>query len=309
MPSPTGNVVWMDGIHVLWDQATTHVLDYVLHYGCGVFEGIRSYETHNKKNAAIFRADDHIKRLYHSASVLDMEIPFHPNEIKEAMISTIAKNHLKDSYIRPLVWMGKGEMGLHAKENQVRTLIAAWNWGKYLGEKPGVRVTISSVVRNHPKSFPPGAKICGSYVNSRLASIEAKRRGFDEALMLDDRGYVSEGPGENVFFVKGSMLITPAPYNILEGITRQSIMDLGAELSFPTVIKEIKPDELKDMDEAFFVGTAAEVTPILEIDKIKFGDGKPGKITTKIQDIYYKTVRGFNPDKEHWLTYIYPREL
>ncbi len=304
MPLEKNEYIWFNGAFVPWDEAKTHVLDHGLHYGSGVFEGIRAYKTIDD-NSAIFRLKAHVERLFRSAKTLDMRIPYSEEKIEEAIVETVRKNELKDAYIRPLVWFGYGELGLHALDIPVNVIVAAWKWGKYLGEE-GVRTKISTWIRNNPNSFPNEAKITGGYANSILATKEARTAGYDEAIMLDFRGFLSEGPGENLFMVKNDQLLTP-PTNasLLPGITRDTVMLLARDLGYDVMEIDINRSALYNADEAFFSGTAAEVAPIYEVDNRKVGNGKTGPITKRIQDEFFAVVKGEKLRYKHWLTYVY----
>ena len=295
----------MDGKLVKWDNATVHILTHSLHYGLGVFEGIRSYKT--KKGSAIFRLDEHVERLFNSAHIFLLKIPYSKEEIKRAIIETIRVNKIKECYIRPLVYIGYGAMGLYPKGNPVNVSIAVWSWGSYLGEKglkEGIRVKTSSFIRNHVNSNMSRAKVCGYYVNSQLAKKEAISAGYDEALLLDTEGYVSEGSGENIFIVRGGVLKTTPLTSILEGITRDSIIEIAANEGIEVEEERFTRDELYIADEAFFTGTAAEVTPIREADGRIIGKGKPGKVTRRLQSIFFDIVKGNNKNYESWLTRV-----
>lgn len=298
--------VWMNGKFLRWEDAKIHVLTHTLHYGSGVFEGIRCYKT--VKGPAVFRLEDHIKRLYHSAKQCLIEIPYSQEELCNAILKLIKLNNLDECYIRPIAFRGYGEMGLNPLKNPVEVAIAVWPWGAYLGEeslRKGVKARISSYRRFPPNVLPSNVKATGMYLNSIFAKVEALKSGYDEAIMLDVRGYVSEGPGENVFIVKDSVLLTPPEHaSILVGITRDSIIKIAKNLEYGVREEDITKEMLYDADEVFFTGTATEVVPICEIDGKKIGDGKPGKITLKIQSEYLKAVRGENPEYEDWLTYV-----
>jgi len=297
--------IWMDGKLVDWDNANVHVMTHTLHYGLGVFEGIRCYET--PKGPAVFRLDEHVDRLFASAHIFLLEIPYSKDEIKEAILKTIKVNKMKSCYIRPLVYIGYGAMGLYPKENPVRVSIAVWSWGTYLGEKgleEGIRIKTSSFIRNHVNANMTRGKVCGYYVNSQLAKKEAISCGYDEALLLDTEGYVSEGSGENVFIVRGGVLKTTPLTSILEGITRNSIIKIAEDAGLTTIEERFTRDELYIADEAFFTGTAAEVTPIRESDGRAVGEGKPGKITKKLQSIFFDIVKGENKKYKAWLTKV-----
>jgi len=304
MPIEKSEYIWFNGTFVSWDEAKTHVLDHGLHYGSGVFEGIRAYETKDG-NSAIFRLKEHVERMFRSARVLGMMIPYSEEKVREAIAETIRKNGLKDAYIRPLVWYGYGELGVHARNLTVNVVVAVWRWGKYLG-KEGVRTKISTWIRNNPNSFPNEAKITGSYVNATLATNEARIMGYDEAIMLDYRGFVSEGPGENLFIVENGRLLTPPiSASILPGITRDTVMVLARDLRHEIKEIDINRNKLYNADEAFFTGTAAEVIPIYEVDDRKIGNGKTGPITKRIQEEFFAVVRGERRQYKHWLTYVY----
>jgi len=302
---PKTDKIWMDGKLVDWDNATVHVMTHTLHYGLGVFEGIRCYET--PKGPAVFRLDEHVDRLFASAHIFLIEIPFSKDEIREAILKTIKVNRMKSCYIRPLVYIGYGAMGLYPKENPVRVSIAVWSWGTYLGEKgleEGIRIRTSSFIRNHVNANMTRGKVCGYYVNSQLAKKEAISCGYDEALLLDTEGYVSEGSGENIFIVRNGVLKTTPLTSILEGITRNSIIKIAEDAGIRTLEERFTRDELYIADEAFFTGTAAEVTPIRESDGRAVGEGKPGKITKKLQSIFFDIVKGENKKYKAWLTKV-----
>jgi branched-chain amino acid aminotransferase len=297
--------IWMDGKFVDWDKANIHVLTHSLHYGLGVFEGIRCYET--DKGPAIFRLDEHIDRLFNSAHIFLMDIPFSRSEIKDAIIGTVKVNGMKECYIRPLVYIGYGAMGLYPKENPVNVSIAVWPWGAYLGDTgltDGIRVKTSSFIRNHVNANMTRGKVCGYYVNSQLAKKEAVLCGYDEAILLDTEGYVSEGSGENVFIARSGLLKTTPLTSILEGITRNSIITVAQDERIRTIEERFTRDELYIADEAFFTGTAAEVTPIRESDGRIIGNGKPGAMTRKLQSIFFDVVKGKNKKYKSWLTRV-----
>ncbi len=295
----------MDGKFVDWDKASVHVLTHSLHYGLGVFEGIRCYET--RKGPAIFMLDEHVDRLFDSAHIFLLNVPFTKREIRDAIIGTVKINGIKECYIRPLVYIGYGAMGLYPKENPVRVSIAAWSWGAYLGDdgiKRGIRVKTSSFIRNHVNANMSRGKVCGYYVNSQLAKKEAIECGYDEALLLDTEGYVSEGSGENVFLVRNGVLKTTPLTSILEGITRNSIMEIAGSRKIPVVEERFTRDEVYIADEAFFTGTAAEVTPIRELDGRTIGKGVPGPVTKRLQNEFFAIVRGKNRNFGSWLTVV-----
>jgi branched-chain amino acid aminotransferase len=297
--------IWMDGRLLDWDDATIHVLTHTLHYGLGVFEGIRCYKT--KKGPAIFRLDDHVKRLFNSSHIFLVDIPYSQKDICDAIVKTVRINKLKECYIRPLVFIGYGAMGLYPSENPIQVAIAVWPWGTYLGEKgleEGIRVKTSSFIRNHVNSSLSRGKVCGYYVNSQLAKKEAISCGYDEALLLDTEGYVSEGSGENIFVVRNGMLKTTPLTSILEGITRNSIIQIAEENGIQIHEERFTRDEVYIADEAFFTGTAAEVTPIRELDGRKIGTGRPGPVTKKLQSIFFDIVKGKKNKFASWLTIV-----
>lgn len=293
--------IWMDGKLVAFEDANIHVLTHTLHYGGGAFEGIRFYET--ERGPAVFRLEDHLDRLFYSASTIELKAPFSKEALTEAVLKTIRGNGVKSGYIRPIIIYGYGKMGLNPKGALVNCIIAVWPWGSYLGADV-VRVKTSKYIRPHPKTVNPKAKICGNYVNSILASLEVHKEGYDEALLLDYNGNVAEGPGENIFMVKDGKLITPDSDSILEGITRDSVIVLAREIGVDCECRKIPLTELKDASEVFFTGTAVEVTAIGEIDTQKIGDGKIGKITAKLKNLYDRVVRGKEEKFEKWLTYV-----
>ena len=297
--------IWMDGRFVDWDDANVHVLTHTLHYGLGVFEGIRCYRT--DKGSAIFRLEEHVERLFDSAHIFMMEMPFSRKEIASAIIETVRVNKIRECYIRPLVYIGYGAMGLYPKDNPVRVSIAVWPWGAYLGDegiRNGIRVKVSSFTRHHVNVDMTRGKVCGYYVNSQIAKKEAIACGYDEALMLDTEGYVSEGSGENVFIVRDGRIKTTPLTSILEGITRESVIQIAKDQKIPVIEERFTRDELYISDEAFFTGTAAEVTPIREVDGRKVGSGKRGKITEKLQSVFFDVVKGRNKKYASWLTRI-----
>ena len=294
--------IWMDGKLVAWKDAKVHVMVHSLHYGLAVFEGIRCYK--GKKGSAVFRLDEHVDRLFDSAHIFQMTIPFTKAQIKEAILETIRVNGLEECYIRPLVYIGYGAMGLYVS-GPVNVAIAAWPWGAYLGEegmKNGIKVRVSSYTRHHVNISMTRAKCTGAYVNSQLAKREAKATGCDEALLLDPEGYVAEGTGENVFIVRKGVIKTTPLTSILEGITRESVMDLARELGYDLREDRFTRDEVYIADEAFFTGTAAEVTPIREVDGRLIGNGKPGPVTRKIQKVFFDIVEGRSARHKGWLT-------
>ena len=297
--------IWMNGTFVPWRDASVHILTHTLHYGMGVFEGIRCYQI--KNGGAVFRLDDHIRRLFNSAKIFEIKIPYDVNKIKYAILELIEKNSLKSCYIRPLVFYGSEKMGLSTEGCSVNVSIAAWAWGTYLGDdglNNGIKVKTSSFSRHHVNSALVRAKACGHYINSILAHQEVARHGYDEALILDTDGYVSEGAGENIFIVRNGTLLTTDLSTCLEGITRDTVISLARELGFHLVEKRITRDEIYSAEEAFFTGTAAEITPIVSLDDRKIGAGRRGTITKKLQDLFFDIVNGNNKSHENWLTHV-----
>ncbi len=295
----------MDGEFIAWNDAKVHVLTHTLHYGLGVFEGIRCYKT--KKGSAIFRLDEHVDRLFDSAHIFMMEIPYSKKEIRAAIIETVKVNKLRECYVRPLVYIGYGAMGVYPKGNPINVSIAVWPWGAYLGDEgieKGIRIKVSSFTRHHVNVDMTRGKVCGYYVNSQLAKTEAIRCGYDEALLLDTEGYVSEASGENIFIVRDGQLKTTPLTSILEGITRDSIIQIAKDNQISVKEERFTRDELYIADEAFFTGTAAEVTPIREVDGRVIGKGERGKITRKLQSIFFDIVKGNNGKYESWLARI-----
>jgi len=295
--------IWIDGEFKPWDEAKIHVLTHALHYGTGVFEGIRAYMSDGK--IYVFRLKEHIERLFKSAKIYFMDIPYTIEEICRIVIELIRVNDVReDCYIRPIVFRGYGYIGLNPLNNPIQVAIAVFPFGKYLSSG-GVRCCVSSWRRIPGYSLPPQAKACGNYINSVLAKIEALKSGYDEAILLDDKGYVSEGSGENLFIVKDGKLYTPPIYSdILEGITRASIIEIASDLGYEVYERPIARVELYTCDEAFFTGTAAEITPILEIDGRKIGDGEEGPITKRIRCMFEEAVRGKLPSYMKWLTEV-----
>lgn len=298
--------IWVNGKLIEWQNATTHVLTHTLHYGMGVFEGVRAYET--PKGPAIFRLQEHTKRLFNSAKILGMKLPFSQEEINQAHIDVVKANDLYSCYFRPMAYYGSAKLGVAPKEDDVQVILAAWAWGAYLGEegmKRGIRVRVSSFTRHHPNIHMIKAKANGNYLNSILANTEATRDGYDEAILLDAQGYVAEGSGENIFLINEGKIYTPALDVALDGITRRSVITIAEEMGLKVIEKRITRDELYAADEVFFTGTAAEVTPIREIDNREIGIGERGPITTEIQQRYFDIVQGKNPKYSHWLTYVH----
>ena len=298
-------VIWLDGEWVDWREAKVHVLTHTLHYGMGVFEGTRAYET--SEGPAIFRLQDHTDRLFRSAHILNMKVPFDKETLNQVQREAVSRNNLKSASLRPMCFYGSEGMGIRADGLKVHVMVAAWEWGKYLGEdgiEKGIRIRTSSYVRNHVNSVMCKAKANGNYMNSILALQEAISCGYDEAMLLDHEGYVAEGSGENIFLVRNGKLITPDLTSALEGITRETIFDLAEECNLEVVEKRITRDEVYVADEAFFTGTAAEVTPIREVDDRTIGNGGRGPITERLQALYFDAVHGRSPEHSDWLTQV-----
>jgi branched-chain amino acid aminotransferase len=298
-------VIWLDGEFVPWREAKTHVLTHTLHYGMGVFEGVRAYKA--AKGTAIFRLDEHTDRLFRSAHILNMPMPFDKDTINQACIDTVKNNELETAYLRPMCFYGSEGMGLRADNLKVHVMIAAWAWGSYLGNEgleKGIRIRTSSFTRHHVNITMCKAKANGNYMNSMLALQEALTDGYDEALLLDNEGYVAEGSGENIFIVRDGVMYTPDLTSALEGITRETIMQFAEENNISVKEKRITRDEVYVADEAFFTGTAAEVTPIRELDNRQIGEGKRGPITEKLQKLYFDCVEGKLEQHQDWLSYI-----
>lgn len=297
--------IWYNGNMVQWRQAQTHVLTHTLHYGLGVFEGVRAYST--AKGTAIFRLQDHTERLFKSAKITGMHLPFTPEQINQAHIDLVKANKLESCYFRPMAFYGSNKLGVRPVQDDVNVIVASWPWGAYLGEEglqQGIRVQISSFTRHHPNITMIKAKANGNYMNSIMAVNEATRNGYDEAILLDSQGFVAEGSGENIFMIANGQLYTPSLDAALDGITRRSVMSIAADMNLSVIEKHITRDELYTADEVFFTGTAAEVTPIRQIDGRTIGIGARGKITTEIQQRYFDIVNGRNAKYESWLTYI-----
>lgn len=298
-------LIWLDGAMVPWREAKVHVLTHTLHYSMGVFEGIRAYET--ARGTAIFRLAEHIGRLFRSARILGIPMPYDHATLTEVCRRVVRDNDLKSAYIRPLVFYGAEGMGLRADNLKAHAMVAAWYWGPYLGaagQEGGIRIQTSSYTRHHVNITMCKAKANGNYMNSMLALQEALRCGYDEALMLDPEGYVCEGSGENIFLVRGGVLYTPDLTSALEGITRDSIITLCAEIGVPVKEKRITRDEVYIADECFFTGTAAEVTPIREVDGRVIGDGGPGPITQRLKSLYFDQVHGRGQGHPDWVTLV-----
>ena len=297
--------IWMDGDLLDWSDAKIHVLTHTLHYGTGVFEGVRAYET--SAGPAIFRLNDHTKRLFNSADLIGMSIPYSPEELNDAQANIVRENKLNNAYIRPMCFYGSEGMGLRADNLKVHVCIAAWDWGSYLGDDKitnGIKVKVTDFPKRCEKSMLHKAKASGNYLYSMLALKDALNSGFDEALILDVDNNVNEGSGENFFMVKDGILYTPRDHTVLNGITRQTIIDISEDLNLEVFEKDISVDDVKVADEAFFTGTAAEVTPVVQVDQSKIGDGTTGKITRKVQKEYFDLIRGKNTKYDHWLTRV-----
>jgi branched-chain amino acid aminotransferase len=298
--------IWFDGKFIPWEQAQVHVLTHTLHYGLGVFEGIRAYHCHDGRTA-IFRLKEHIQRLYDSGHVMMIEIPFKQADVEAACCEILRLNGQKEAYIRPLVFLGEGVMGLNPKGAPIQVAIISWIWGAYLGDeglRRGIRVKTSSFTRHHVNIMMTKTKTVGNYVNSIMAKLEAVHGGYDEALLLDTAGYVCEASGENIFIVKDGILKTPPLTSILPGITRDCVITLAQDLGLSVKDERFSRDELYLADEAFLTGTAAEITPVREVDGRIIGPGHPGPVTLQIQEVYFGVVKGQNERYQHWLTYI-----
>ena len=296
--------IWMDGELIPWDEARVHILTHTLHYGLGVFEGIRCYVCHDG-SSAIFRLGEHVDRLFDSAKIGGFQMPFSKEEIAEACKETLRANALKEGYIRPLAFISEGVMGVHPGDNPIRVAIITWPWGAYLGDEAlqrGIRIKTSSFTRHHVNVMMTKAKICGNYVNSVLAKKEAIKMGYDEALMLDTEGYVSEASGENIFMVKDGIIKTTPLTSILAGITRDSVIQIAKVKGWPVIEDRFTRDELYVAHEAFFTGTAAEVTPIREVDDRAIGTGGVGPVTKAIQTTFFDMVKGKLDEYRHWLS-------
>ena len=297
--------IWFNGKLVDWRDANIHVLTHSLHYGMAVFEGVRAYKT--DQGPAIFRLDEHTKRWFNSAKIFQMEMPYSQEELMKAQLEVVKANQLESCYLRPIAWIGSEKLGISPKGNQILVSIAAWQWGAYLGEdglNKGIRVKTSSFSRHLVNVSLVRAKASGYYINSILANQEVTAHGYDEALLLDTDGYVSEGSGENVFIVRDGVIYTPDLASCLAGITRESIIKIAHDLGFEVREKRITRDEMYCCDEAFFTGTAAEVTPIRELDDRTIGNGGRGPVTEKIQNVFFDIVKGKNDKYRSWLTYV-----
>lgn len=303
--SDRDGVIWLDGELVPWREAKVHVLTHTLHYGMGVFEGVRAYET--ERGPAIFKLQEHTRRLFNSAKILRMNIPWDHDTLCDVQKTVVSENGLDSAYLRPMCFYGSEGMGLRADNLSVHCMVAAWEWGAYLGKENmerGIRIKTSSFTRHHVNISMCKAKANGQYMNSMLALQEALQDGYDEALLLDTEGYVAEGSGENFFIVRDGKIYTPDLTSALDGITRQTVLSLAEEIDVPIMEKRITRDEVYISDEAFFSGTAAEITPIREVDNRDVGDGKRGPITEKLQSMFFDAVQGKSPEHEKWLTYL-----
>ncbi len=300
-------IIWLDGKLVPWHEANVHVLTHTLHYGFGVFEGIRCYQT-NKKKSVIFRLQEHVDRLFNSATILGIQIPYTKEEIFNTILDVVRKNRLDECYIRPIVFLGDNKMGLNPRGVDVRVAVAAWPWGAYLGEdglNKGIRVRISSFNRHHVNISMTKAKACGYYINSIMAKAEAVQDGYDEAILLDTNGFVAEGSGENIFLLHKGTLSTPSlSCSNLDGITRDAVIEICKDMNIPLKERCITRDELYIADEIFLTGTAAEITPVREVDNRVIGSGKKGDVTDRIQKTFFDIVRGENPKFDKWLTEV-----
>jgi branched-chain amino acid aminotransferase len=302
----TGDKIWLDGQMVDWDDANVHILTHTLHYGLGVFEGIRCYRTDDGRSA-VFRLAEHIRRLFESAHINWLRIPYSQEEIIGSVLDCLRANRLAEGYIRPLVFVGEGAMGLNPADNPIRVAVIVWPWGKYLGEEGmerGIRAKVSTFTRHFVNAKMTKGKTCGDYVNSILAKREALFDGYDEAIMLDTQGLVSEASGENLFTVRDGVIRTPPLQTVLEGITRASVIEIARGKGMPVVETAITRDELYVADEVFLTGTAAEVTPIREIDHRRIGEGKRGPVAKALQEAFFDVVGGRDKKREGWLTYV-----
>jgi len=298
--------IWLDGEMVDWEQAKVHVLTHALHYGTGYFEGIRCYALEDGRSA-IFRLDEHIRRFFDSGHILGFPLPYTVDKIKQAIVDTVRVNGFKECYIRPLAFLGLKELGLYAPDNPVQVVIAAWRWGAYLGEegiKNGIRAKISSYTRHHVNVMMTKSKVSGNYINSVLAKHEVKKAGYDEAIMLDTEGYVAEASGENVFIVRERRVKTTPFTSILPGITRDSVLTIARDKGYQVQEERFTRDELYTADEAFLTGTAAEMTPIREVDNRKIGAGRPGPVTLDLQQAFFNVIKGQDKKYAGWLTYL-----
>lgn len=293
--------IWMDGKFKAWKDATIHLVTHTFHYGAGAFEGVRFYDT--PKGTAVFRLADHTKRLFYSANAVGIKIPYSQKQINEVILKLLKKNKVKSGYIRPITWYGEGHMGVNPIGAPINIAIACWPWGAYLAHE-SIKMMTSTLIRIHPKSTVSDAKIIGHYANSIQAILEVKKAGYDEALFLDYKGDVAEGAAENIFMVKNNVLITPPTGSILPGLTRDSIMKVAKDLGYKVVEKTLKLKDLYAADEVFLTGTAAEVTPVRQIDKKTIADGKVGHMSKVLNKAFLDIVQGKNPKYKKWLTYV-----
>ena len=306
MSAVTGKAIWLDGRFVDWEDAQVHILTHTLHYGLGIFEGIRCYRTTDGRSA-VFRLTDHVRRLYDSAHINLLEIPYPRETLEETCLETLRRNDLAEGYLRPLVFLGDGAMGLDPADNPVRVAVIAWAWGKYLGEEGlqrGIRAKVSTFCRHHVNAKMTKGKTCGDYVNSILAKREALLDGYDEAIMLDTQGLVSEASGENIFAVRDGVLCTPALHTVLQGVTRSTVIELARDKGIRVEERILTRDDLYVADEIFLTGTAAEVTPIREVDRRTIGNGERGPLTATLQSAFFDVVTGRERKYERWLAYL-----
>jgi branched-chain amino acid aminotransferase len=302
----SGQKIWLDGRMIPWDEARVHVLTHTLHYGLGVFEGIRCYRTDDGRSV-VFRLPEHVRRLFESAHINLLKLPYAREVVTQAVLDSLRENALEEGYIRPLAFIGDGVMGLNPADNPVRVAVIAWAWGKYLGEEGierGIRCRVSSFTRHHVNAKMQKGKTCGDYVNSILAKREALLDGYDEAILLDATGLVAEASGENLFVVRDGEIKTPPLANVLEGITRASVIELARDKGMSVTEAPVTRDELYVADEIFLTGTAAEVTPVREVDHRQIGPGRRGPITKTLQDAFFDVVAGRDRKYERWLTYV-----
>jgi len=308
MASPFDNVekIWMNGEIIDWKDAKIHVMSHALHYGTGIFEGVRCYNT--ERGPAIFRLDAHLRRFFDSANIYQISLPYTREEIKKAVIDIILENGFKDCYIRPIAFFGYNSLGVFPNACPIEVVIGVWPWGAYLGEDAlnnGIKIMISNWTKYHSSMLPTVAKGCGSYLNSYLCVLEARNKGFEEGIMLDSAGDVSEGSGENVFIIRGGVIYTNDPSSsILLGITRGAALKIAEDLGYKVMIRKLSRGEFFVSDEVFFTGTAAEITPIVEVDHRPVGNGKKGPITTAIQERFFEIIQGKRPEYDNWLTFI-----
>ncbi len=306
MSAVTGKAIWLDGRFVDWADARVHILTHTLHYGLGVFEGVRCYRTTDGRSA-VFRLADHLRRLYDSARINLMEVPFPRETLEEVCLETLRRNDLAEGYLRPLVFVGDGVMGLDPADNAIRVAVIAWAWGKYLGEeglRRGIRAKVSTFCRHHVNAKMTKGKTCGDYVNSILAKREALLDGYDEAIMLDTQGLLSEASGENIFVVRDGVLCTPALHTVLQGVTRSTVIELARDKGVRVEERILTRDDLYVADEIFLTGTAAEVTPIREVDRRTIGNGERGPLTATLQSAFFDVVTGRERKYERWLAYL-----